>query len=241
VELTPAPRASVAQIMFQMIAQDLARCGGDRIQRLRETLSNPGMWAVIEYRYRRWAHGSRLPWPLRRLMNLCGIVSELWIKIVANIELPTTAQIGPGLYIPHTGTIVVSSRARIGSNCTIAHGVTIGHGGGGNKSSNTCPVIGDRVYLGPSSAVVGPIEVGDDALIGVGAIVIRSVPAGGVAVGNPARVISRRGSFDLIQYRGMDADPIRAAALAGRRPQAQEPAKLHPSVRSDLNAVCIGS
>src|SRR5437870_5000704 len=100
--------------MFCIIAQDIARCGDTRRQRLRELLSSPGMWAVIEYRFRRWAYTSHFPKPLRRLLNLFGVISELWIKIVANIELPTTAHIGPGLYVPHTGTIVVSSRARIG-------------------------------------------------------------------------------------------------------------------------------
>jgi serine acetyltransferase len=75
-------------------------------------------------------------------------------------------------------------------------------------------VIGNRVYVGPGSAIIGPLTVGDDALIGVGAVVIRSVPPRGVVVGNPARIISFSGSFDLIDYPCMDEDPARLASLA---------------------------
>jgi serine O-acetyltransferase len=108
----------------------------------------------------------------------------------------------------------VSSGAVIGRFCTLTQGVTIGHRGGGGGQRRGVPRIGDRVYLGPGSAVIGPITVGDDALIGVGAVVTRSVPARGVVVGNPARLISTAGSFDLIEYPGMDHDPSRQASLA---------------------------
>jgi len=56
--------------------------------------------------------------------------------------------------------------------------------------------------------------IGSDALIGAGVIVIRSVPPRGVAVGSPARIISTSGSFDLIEYPGMEFDPDRLTALA---------------------------
>jgi serine O-acetyltransferase len=204
--------------MFRIIAQDLGRCGENTAERLREILLNPGMWAVVGYRYRRWVYTARLPRPIRRLLNISSTILELWLKIATHIELPATAEIGPGLYIPHTGYIIVSSRTRIGSYCTLTQGVTIGHRGGGTKAVGASPIIGDRVYVGPSAAITGPITIGDDALIGVGAIVIGSVPPGGVAVGNPARVTSCRGSFDLIAYPGMNADPKRAATLALLRP-----------------------
>lgn len=183
-------------------------------EKVRELVSNPGMWAVFEYRYRRWVFSLRGPKLVRLPLNLVGLVTALWAKILTNIEFPASAEIGPGLYVPHTGYLVVSSRARIGSHCTIAHGVTIGHGGGGTHDANDAPRIGDRVYIGPSATIIGPVRIGDDALVGAAAVVTRSVPSGGVIVGNPARLISRRGSFDLITYPGMDRDLDRAEALA---------------------------
>jgi len=78
-------------------------------------------------------------------------------------------------------------------------------------------VIGDRVFIGPGAAVLGPIRIGNDVLIGANAVVIRSVPDRAVVVGNPARVISFNGSFDLVSYEGMERDPERLAALAAAR------------------------
>ena len=203
--------------MFSSLKKDLDRCGPNARAKLRELLFNPGMWAVFEYRYRRWVFCSGLPKIVRTPLNLLGMVTGLWAKIVTNIELPGSADIGPGLYVPHTGYLVVSSRARIGSHCTIAHGVTIGHGGGGTHDVNDAPRIGDRVYIGPSATIIGPVRLANDVLIGAGAVVTRSVPSRGVVVGNPARLISRQGSFDLISYPGMDLDPDRAQALTTLR------------------------
>jgi serine O-acetyltransferase len=194
--------------MFDPIREDLARC-----HRKREILLNPATWAVMSYRFRRWilrlGVPSMLKWPLWAI----GALVDLLSRIASGIELPTRAVIGPGLYIPHTGYVVVGAGARIGQHCTLCQGVTIGHARGGRDKRGGCPVIGDRVYVGPGSAIIGPIEIGNDALIGPGAIVVKSVPAAGVAVGNPARVISYAGSFDLISYPEMESDVERIAAL----------------------------
>jgi serine O-acetyltransferase len=180
----------------------------------REVVLTPGMWAVIGYRFRRWLFTTRMPRIVRWPLNVVAVLVQLAAEIATNVELPSSAAIGAGLYIPHTGYIVVASRAVIGRHCTLTQGVTIGHGGGGGNSSRDCPVVGDRVYVGPGSAIIGPVAIGSDALIGAGAVVIRSVPPRGVAVGNPARVISHAGSFDLIEYPGMDRDPERLASQA---------------------------
>jgi serine O-acetyltransferase len=140
------------------------------------------------------------------------------------MQLSVAAKIGAGLYVPHSGTTVVGAGAVIGENCTLCHGVTIGHRLGGRDSSRTgSPVIEDRVYIGPGSAIVGPLRVGADAVIGVSAVVTRSVAPRAVVAGNPARVLSDGGSFELVEYPGMWDDPARKRALAGRD-AADEPA-----------------
>ena len=70
------------------------------------------------------------------------------------------------------------------------------------------------MYLGPGSILIGPITIGDDALIGPGAVVTRSVEPRAVMVGNPAKAASWRGSFEIIEYPGMESDEARRAALA---------------------------
>src|SRR5262249_9304377 len=169
----------------------------------------------------------RFPKPLRLPLMLVAALVQVAAEVASGIQLSPAADIGPGLYMPHSGTTVVGSGAVIGANCTLCHGVTIGHRGGGDAARSGSPVFGDRVYVGPGSAIVGPLTVGADAVVGIGAMVIRSVPPRGVVAGNPARVLSHAGSFDLVRYPGMDEDPARLASLAERENGGVEVAPRH--------------
>ena len=202
--------------MLDNLLSDFRRCGENSRERVGEILSNPGMWAVAGYRFCRWVYTLKAHWLIQRPLNLLAGIVSLLVQVTTGITLPGGAKIGPGLHVPHTGLIVVNSRTVIGANCTLAHGVTIGHRSGGRDAAAGSPSIGDRVYIGPGAAVMGPITIGDDALIGVGAIVTRSVPPRGVVAGNPARLLSRQGSFDLIEYPGMHSDSARLASLRDR-------------------------
>jgi maltose O-acetyltransferase len=48
--------------------------------------------------------------------------------------------------------------------------------------------IGSNVWIGSGAIIIPGVSVGDDAIIGAGAVVTRDVPAGAIAVGNPARL-----------------------------------------------------
>jgi serine O-acetyltransferase len=100
---------------------------------------------------------------------------------------------GPGLSIAHYGSIVVNSKAKIGSFCRLHSGTNIGTDGTGGV-----PVIGDFVYIGPGAVIYGAIEVGDGAVIGANAVVNRDVAAGVTVAGSPARVISHRDSSSIM-------------------------------------------
>ena len=200
--------------MFDILREDLRRYGCSSHQQIRAVLLLPVVWAIIGYRFARWVHTAKLPGPVRKLLGMMATLTNLWVSVATNIELPVGAVIGPGLFIAHTGYIVLGAGVVLGHHCTLTQGVTIGHGGGGTELSRECPVIGNRVYIGPGAAVIGPLTIGDDSLIGVNAVVTQSIPPRGVAVGNPARVISLKGSFQLIMYPGMDTDLERVSALA---------------------------
>lgn len=204
--------------MFENVKRDLNRFDTGFRSRVRGVFLNPGTWAVLSYRLGRWVYLCRAPKIIKKLLGVGATLLQVWIAVATNIDLPPSADIGPGLFIPHTGFIVVAVGTRIGRNCTLTQGVTIGHCLGGQSSRVGVPQIADRVYIGPSAVIIGNLSVGNDALIGAGAIVTHSVPPGGVVAGNPARLIGTRGSFDLISYCGIEQDIERTTAIATLRP-----------------------
>ena len=114
------------------------------------------------------------------------------------ITIPFTSQIGAGIYIGHFGTIVVSSLAKIGKNCNISQGVTIGKAHRGLRAGY--PVIGNNVYIGPGAKVIGKISIGDNVAIGANCVVIDDVPANSVVVGVPGKIVSEKGSETMVRH-----------------------------------------
>jgi serine O-acetyltransferase len=64
------------------------------------------------------------------------------------------------------------------------------------------PLIGNDVYIGAGAKILGPVTIGDGAIIGANAVVIDDVPAGATAVGVPARIVAKKQRGD---------EPARAA------------------------------
>jgi maltose O-acetyltransferase len=61
-------------------------------------------------------------------------------------------------------------------------------------------VIGDNVWLSGGVIVCPGVTIGDDAVVGAGAVVTRDIPPGVVAAGIPARVIREIGDGDRIDF-----------------------------------------
>ena len=59
-------------------------------------------------------------------------------------------------------------------------------------------VIGDNVYIGPGSIVIGSIRIGNNVAIVANTVVTKHVPYNAVVVGVPGRVISLNGSTDYV-------------------------------------------
>ena len=117
-------------------------------------------------------------------------------QVKFGIAISYQENIGPGLYIGHHGGIVTNQHAKIGKNCNLSHGVTIGVTRRGEKKG--VPVIGDNVYIGPGAKIIGQVKVGDHAAIGANAVVTKDIPDYGVVVGVPGQVISMEGSIGYI-------------------------------------------
>ena len=142
------------------------------------------LWAIAVYRFGRW-NDSR---PAGFSKKLCDRIYWLLFRVVetlTGVSFTKAAEIGPGLRIHHFGNIFLHSGVKIGSNCTLRQGVTIGnrHEGGG------VPVLGDHVELGAYAQVLGEIRVGNGARIGALSVVLQDVPPGATAVGIPAKIL----------------------------------------------------
>lgn len=96
------------------------------------------------------------------------------------------ASIGDGLYIGHSGGVIISQHAVIGRNCDVAHHVTIGSSAMGREGA---PVLGDDVYIGTGATLVGKIRIGSGAKIAANTLVIDDVPAGATVMGVPGRIL----------------------------------------------------
>ena len=169
-----------------------------------------GFWASVVYRachaFVDWLPGG----VLRGAAKTLAAILQKIVEIVTGICLPRDAQIGGGLYLPSFGAIILA-RGSIGENCTIEQNVTLGIAGRGEERG--LPTIGNRVFIGAGSMIVGKITIGDDAYIFPGSVVTRSVPPRAVVMGYPARLVSHDGSFDWIVYDGMEHDPSRRESL----------------------------
>lgn len=107
-------------------------------------------------------------------------------QIKYGFQIYPETQIGEGLYLGHWGALVINPKAKIGRNCNIAQGVTIGQQNRGKNEGY--PTIGDEVWIGPNAVIVGNITIGNDVLIAPNAYVNFDVPDHSVVVGNPATI-----------------------------------------------------
>lgn len=123
--------------------------------------------------------------PLTRLF--CRVIIRM-LSYRYGFQIPYQTKIGPGLFIGHFGTIVISVHAKIGKNCNIAHNITIGAARGKKEGA---PNIGDEVWIGTGAVLVGNISIGNNVLIAPNSYVNFDVPAHSLVIGNPGKIIPK--------------------------------------------------
>lgn len=110
------------------------------------------------------------------------------------IQIPHSVKIGKGFYIGHEGRIIINPNVKIGDNCNIATGVVIGQENRGKRKGT--PVIGNNVWIGANSILVGNIKIGNDVLIAPLSYVNFDVPNHSIVIGNPARIIYKENATE---------------------------------------------
>ena len=139
----------------------------------------PGLHAVIDYRVAHFFHRIKF-----RFLARC--ISQ-WSRFCTGIEIHPGATIGRGLFIDHGAGIVVGETTIIGDYCMLYQGVTLG--GTGKETGKRHPTLGDDVMVGAGAIVLGPVSIGSHAKIAAGAVVLSDIPPQSTAVGVPARVV----------------------------------------------------
>lgn len=160
-------------------------------------LTQQGLWALFVYRINNAIYRSKIPKFIKKFLLFFGLFWQKYIEVVTGISLPYSASIGPSFYIGHFGGIIINANARIGSDCNISQGVTIGVSGRGVNRG--VPIVGDRVYIGANSVVAGKIKIENDAVIGACSLVINDVASKTTVVGVPAIKVSDNDSSDYIK------------------------------------------
>lgn len=167
-----------------MCSSDLLASVRERDPAARSTLEvltcYPGIHALI---FHRIAHGA---WT-REWHWLGRLISHI-SRFLTGIEIHPGAVIGRRVFIDHGMGVVIGETAEIGDDCTIYQAVTLG-GTSLYRGTKRHPTLGRGVVVGAGAKVLGGFTVGDGAKIGSNAVVVKPVPAGATAVGNPARVI----------------------------------------------------
>jgi serine O-acetyltransferase len=140
----------------------------------------PGVHALMFHRLAHAAWKRRLFWLGRFLSHIS--------RFLTGIEIHPGAVIGRRVFIDHGMGVVIGETAEIGDDCTIYQAVTLG-GTSLYRGTKRHPTLGRGVVVGAGAKVLGGFTVGDGAKIGSNAVVVKPVPAGATAVGNPARVL----------------------------------------------------
>jgi serine O-acetyltransferase len=154
----------------------------------RRLLLDPAVWAISIYRFGNWLYTEK-PFILLRIpLKIVYFLAYKFSELVMEMCLDPQATIGGGLFIAHIGGIHINPQAVVGSNCDIAHRVTIGASAMGRQG---CPTVGNNVYIGTGATLVGKIKIGNGAKIAANTLVISNIPDGATVMGVPGRIIMR--------------------------------------------------
>ncbi|SAK40247.1 serine O-acetyltransferase [Caballeronia ptereochthonis] len=140
----------------------------------------PGLHAIQLHRFAHACWRGQWRW-------LARFVSQL-ARFLTGIEIHPGATLGRRVFIDHGMGVVIGETAEIGDDCTIYQGVTLG-GTSLTRGAKRHPTLERGVIVGAGAKVLGGFTVGAEAKIGSNAVVVKPVPAGGTAVGNPARIV----------------------------------------------------
>ena len=109
----------------------------------------------------------------------------LFARPLPLLDISSTAEIGGGLIVQHGYGTIIAPR-KIGKNCWVNQGVTIGY-----TNNDDCPTLGDNVTVYAGAKILGDVHVGNNVVVAANAVVVKDVEDNCIVGGVPAKVIKR--------------------------------------------------
>jgi serine O-acetyltransferase len=140
----------------------------------------PGSHARLAHRAANAMHRRGVPLAPRGLMYIT--------RILTGIEIHPGATIGSRFFIDHGMGVVIGETAEIGDDVMLYQGVTLG--GTSTQRIKRHPTLRDKVVVGAGAKIIGGIEIGENARVGAGSVVVTNVPANATVVGVPGHIVA---------------------------------------------------
>ncbi len=127
-----------------------------------------------------------------RVRNRFRILPQLFLKGQRSCYI-SCRRAGQGLLLIHGYSTIINCES-VGENCTFFQNVTIGY------SRGHTPVIGNNCVFGCNCVVLGGITIGNNVIVGAGAVVTKNVPDNSVVTGNPAVIRPKDFQGEILDY-----------------------------------------
>ena len=157
-------------------------------------LTYPGIKALAAHRLSHflWNHGCKL---------LARMHSQFW-RFWTQIEIHPGAQIASGVFIDHGSGLVIGETAIVEKGVMLYHGVTLGETG--KDCGKRHPTVRQGALISAHAQLIGPIEIGENAKVGAGAVVVADVPSDVTVVGIPAKIVRVHGQKDAPTIKNLE-------------------------------------
>lgn len=126
-------------------------------------------------------------WLWRRERHTLALFFQSQISVGLGVDIHPAATMGRGILIDHATGIVVGETAVVEDDVSILHSVTLG--GSGKVAGDRHPKVRRGVLLGAGCKVIGNIEIGAEAKVGAGSVVLEDVAPHVTVAGVPAKVV----------------------------------------------------